>query len=615
MTEHQHVHQGAGEGTESVHSLFARQAAATPAAPAVGTRDASLTYQELDRASGRLAHQLRDRGVRPGDAVAVTMPRGTALITALLAVLKCGAQYVAIEQGEPAERATAMLGAAGARLVLAGPEEQRHFPGAEVAVIDPAGESYAGLPVADPRPVPAQAPAYTAFTSGSTGSPKGVTVPHAAVVRIARANGFLPLSGEDTVLQLAPVAFDASTLEIWAPLLNGARLVPYPDPRPEPERVVEFVRAQGVTAMWLTAGLFHQVAERRPGDLRGLRHLLAGGDVLSPTHVNGVLAALPGLRLVNGYGPTENTTFTCCHVMTAPVEGTRVPIGSPVRGTQVHLLDAALAPVPDGQPGEVYAGGLGLAHGYAQDPALTAERFVPDPFSDVPGARLYRTGDLARKLPGGELEFLGRSDAQVKIRGFRVEPGEVETVLRRNEEVADCAVVVQGDSGATRRLAAFMVGEERIRVPRLRRWLAERLPGYLVPAVLQQVEALPLTGTGKVDRGTLAKRRSPRRPECDADFRAPGTGLEHWLTRVWADTLQYEEIGVDDDFFELGGHSLMATQITAEIADTHDVLVTARAFYEHPTVAELAGYLEDRLPAEQLAAVQHAADGREGAGR
>ncbi|GEB48472.1 non-ribosomal peptide synthetase [Streptomyces cacaoi] len=599
MTEHQHADGAAGEDPEPVHALFARQAAATPHAPAVGTRDDHLTYARLDAAAGRLAHHLRGLGVRPGDAVAVTMERGTALITALLAVLRCGGRYVAVDPDEPAERAAGMLDTARARLVLTGPGGAGRFPGRDVAELDPTGAEYAALPVAAPHPTDPEAPAYTAFTSGSTGVPKGVTVPHRAVVRLAcagtGADGFLPLGPDDTVLQLAPVAFDASTLEIWAPLLNGARLVPYPEPRPEPDAVVAFAAEQGVTAMWLTAGLFHQVAERDPARLAGLRHLLAGGDVLSPVHVGRVLAALPGLRLVNGYGPTENTTFTCCHVMTEPPGGATVPIGTAVPGTRTHLLDAALEPVPDGEPGELYTGGLGLAHGYAGDPALTAQRFVPDPFSSEPGARLYRTGDLARALPGGALEFLGRSDAQVKLRGFRVEPGEVEAVLRRRDEIGDCAVVVQGE-GAAKQLAAFVVAEERVRVPRLRRRLAEQLPGYLVPATFQQLDALPLTETGKVDRSTLAKQRSRRRPECDAEFRPPEGGLERDLARVWADTLQYEEVGVDDDFFELGGHSLMATQITGEIAETYDVLVTARAFYERPTVAELAAYIAEQLP-------------------
>ncbi|MFI7241461.1 amino acid adenylation domain-containing protein [Streptomyces qinglanensis] len=596
MTDQQHLQQDAGAGTATVHGLFARQVTATPAAPAVGPGGTAVGYAELDGDSGRLAHRLRDRGVRPGDAVAVSAARGIPLVTALLAILKCGAQYVAVDPAEPAGRAAAMLRTCGARLLLSGPGAVRLPAGHPVEELDPTGRRYAGLPVAEPHDTDPESAAYTAFTSGSTGTPKGVTVPHRAVVRIARHNGFLTLGPDDVFLQLAPVAFDASTLEIWAPLLNGARLLPYPEPRPEPEDVVALAAAEGVTAMWLTAGLFHRIARTGPERMPGLRCLLAGGDVLDPSHVNRTLAALPGLRLVNGYGPTENTTFTCCHVMTGPVQGPSVPIGTPVRGTRVRLLDDALRPVPAGEPGELYATGLGLAHGYARDPALTAQRFIPDPLSDTPGARLYRTGDLARELPDGALEFLGRSDRQVKIRGFRVEPGETEAVLRGHERISDCAVVVQGDSGTTRRLAAFFVGEEGIRVPRLRSWLTERLPGHLVPAAFEQVATLPLTGSGKLDRAALAARDCRSRPECDADFRAPGTPLEHWLTRVWADTLQYERIGVDDDFFELGGHSLMATQITAEIADTHDALVTARAFYEHPTVAELAAYLETRLP-------------------
>jgi amino acid adenylation domain-containing protein len=429
--------------------------------------------------------------------------------------------------------------------------------------------------------------AYLAYTSGSTGRPKGVLVPHRAVLRLVRGD-FLALGPGDAMLQLAPVAFDASTLELWGPLLNGARLAVHPPGEVTPQSVTDAVQQERVTALWLTAGLFHRVADGPLEPLSSLRVLFAGGDVLSVRHVNRLLDALPGLRLVNGYGPTENTTFTCTHEMTSPVTEETVPIGRPVRGTEVHLLDDRLRPVPDGEPGELYAGGTGVADGYLGQPAGTAERFLPDPYGSRPGGRLYRTGDMARRLPGGALEFLGRVDDQVKIRGFRVEPGEVEAALRQVAEVTDCAVVARQEPRGGRKLVAYATAERPLHVPAVRRGLAAVLPAHAVPAAIVQLDALPLTANGKLDRRALAGMRLRERPECDAEFRPPTGRTERWLAQLWSDLLEIDRVGVDDDFFELGGHSLMAASITGEIAETHGVLVTAREFYENPTIAELA---------------------------
>ncbi|MFE2752887.1 amino acid adenylation domain-containing protein [Actinosynnema sp. NPDC059335] len=556
----------------TIPALFARQVAAVPRRTAVSGSGQRLSYAELDEASARLAHALGGRGVRRGHVVAVHLARSPLLAVALLGILRAGACYLALDPNDPPERRAAVLADAGASVVLT--ED-------DVLVDGPRGRDVE---------VGAEDLAYIAYTSGSTGTPKGVCVPHRAVARLVHEPDFATFTADDVVLQHAPIAFDASTLEVWGALLNGARLAVAPPGDLSPAEVAEVVRAEGVTVAWLTAGLFHQVVDTAPADLKGVRQLIAGGDVLSPSHVDKAVALLPDTVLVNGYGPTENTTFTCCHPVRGRLTTATVPIGTPIRGGAVHLLDADLRPVPDGEVGELYAAGEGLAHGYLDRPGLTAERFLPDPAT--PGGRMYRTGDLARRLPDGSYEFVGRADAQVKLRGFRVEPGEVEAALTAHPDVADAAVVAQPDRSGGKRLAAFYTTEGLVSVAELRRTLAAALPRHMVPATFSRLPALPLTPNGKVDRAALAATPVRARPDLDTDYRAPDGELEQWLARLWADVLEVDEVGVDDDFFELGGHSLLATVITTEIANERGTFVRARTFYENPTIAELAEHLD-----------------------
>lgn len=363
----------------TITAVFAGRVAARPDATAVSAPGRTLTYRALDARATRLARYLRALGVAPEDAVALDLPRSADLVVALLGVLKAGGFYLALDPQQPPERRRLILADSGAKVVV-DPE------------LMAAAEQYQGtseLPETAP-----QSTAYLAYTSGSTGVPKGVRVPHRAVIRLVLGQEVLPISPDEVFLQLAPVAFDASTLEIWGPLLNGGRLVVAPPRDLSPVELGQLVEREGVTTLWLTAGLFHTVAASEPAlrALRGLRRLVAGGDVLSGAHIDRAMRELPETQLVNGYGPTENTTFTTCHRFAEPIGTGRVPIGVPITGTTVHLLDERLRPVPEGEAGELYAGGAGLAHGYHGDPALTAARFVPDPFGSEPGARLYRTG-------------------------------------------------------------------------------------------------------------------------------------------------------------------------------------------------------------------------------
>ncbi|MFF9479384.1 amino acid adenylation domain-containing protein [Streptomyces sp. NPDC014733] len=584
-------------GAASVHSLFSRQAAATPDAVAISAHDGELTYAELESRANQLAHQLRGLGIGAEDTVGICLDRSADLIVALLAVLKSGGSYLGLDPKQPKQRHTALLEDSGAKAVITTSEFTERLARTPTAILlDASPAPFASFPTAPAGvPVGPKNTAYLAYTSGSTGKPKGVCVPHQAVIRLVVDTDFLSISSDDVFLHFAPVAFDASTLEIWGALLNGCRLVVAPPGDLTPADLTAIIAKNEVTVAWLTAGLFHAVVESGTHGLTGLRHLLAGGDVLSAAHVDRALRELPHTGLINGYGPTENTTFTACHTFDGAVADGPVPIGRPVRGTSVHLLDESLERVADGEIGELYAAGLGLAHGYLNNPALTADRFVPNPFSAVPGERMYRTGDLARRRPDGTLEFHGRVDDQVKIRGFRIEPGEVETALRDHPEIADAAVVTQGEPGGERSLTAYYVSEGAVPTAVLRRHLGRSLPAYMLPAFFLRLDALPLTSHGKVDRARLAALPRPGRPELSSDFRAPDTEVAAWLAELWADFLEFSPIGVDDDFFELGGHSLMAARITGEIGAEYDVNVPPVAFYENPTVDELSAYLTGLL--------------------
>jgi amino acid adenylation domain-containing protein len=446
-----------------IHTAFEAQVAAAPDQVALVAGERTLTYAQLDAQANRLAHHLRRYGVGPEIPVGLCLERGPEMVIAILGILKAGGAYVPLDPAYPQERLDTMLEQAAPPVILTDSrlEAKITFSWAQLVHLDMLAELLADEPSSAPPPrTTPDNLAYIMFTSGSTGEPRGVPVTHRNVVRLVKDTGFARFDSTETFLQLASVSFDASTLELWAPLLNGGRLALFPPGLPSLEELGRFIVERGVTSLWLTASLFHLMAEEQSVCFRGVRQLLAGGDVLSPRHVAQVLAANPSLTVINGYGPTENTTFTCCHAMRHPVslEHT-VPIGRPIANTSVYLLDEHLRPVPLGVPGELYAGGEGVARGYLKRPELTASRFIPDPFSTRPGARLYRTGDLARARPDGSFEFLGRTDRQVKLRGFRIEPAEIEASLLAHPAVQQAAVVVREQPGGDKRLLAYVAAD------------------------------------------------------------------------------------------------------------------------------------------------------------
>ncbi|MBP1689123.1 MAG: amino acid adenylation enzyme/thioester reductase family protein [Deltaproteobacteria bacterium] len=433
-----------------IHELFEEQVRCTPEAVAVEYGQSQLSYRELNERANRLAGYLRRHGVGPEVMVGLCIERSVEMVVGVLGILKAGGAYVPLDPEYPAARLSFMLEDTAAPVLLVQEKLRERLPAYKGRVISLDGDwGEIEKERADDLKVAAGGRnlAYVIYTSGSTGRPKGTCIEHRSVVRLVKNTNYIELGPKEVVMQFAPISFDASTLELWGSLLNGAKLAVCPAGLLSLEELGQFIRERGVTTLWLTAALFNQMVDTQLDNLRGVRQLLAGGEALSVAHVRRMLGVIGSGRLINGYGPTENTTFTCCYVMTADtrIENT-VPIGRPIANTRVYVLDRHMQPVPMGVPGELYVGGDGLAREYLHQPQLTAEKFVADPFDPTGQGRLYRTGDLVRYLPEGNLEFLGRIDQQVKIRGFRIEPGEIEAVLNRQPQVREAVVVAREDA-------------------------------------------------------------------------------------------------------------------------------------------------------------------------
>ncbi|MEA2693948.1 MAG: hypothetical protein QOJ16_3335, partial [Acidobacteriota bacterium] len=574
-----------------VHERVAERARSAPAALAVRSGAAELSYGDLDAAAERLARRLAGLGVRPESRVGLLLPRSPELAVAALAVGKAGGAYLPIDPGHPPERWALLLADAGARVVVTtaalaallppGP------PGLATVILDGVHEGGDGEATA--TALPADRPgldglAYVIYTSGSTGRPKGVLVSHAGLANLVGWHlDAYGVTAADRATLIAGVGFDASVWELWPYLVAGASLhLPDEETRTSPERLRDWLTEEGITLAFLPTPLAEALLAldwpRRPA----LRALLTGGDRLHRPP-----AAGSPFALINHYGPTEGAVVASAGLIPPGFPDDGPPsIGRPIANARIYLLDRHLEPVPAGIPGELWLAGRGLARGYLGAPELTAERFLPDVFGG-PGERLYRTGDLARHRPDGHLDFLGRADQQVKVRGFRVEPGEVEAVLASHPAVAAAAVVAREASPGDVRLVGYVVarqGDPEPLLPELRRFLAERLPGYMVPAALVPLAALPLTANGKVDRQALPAPGWT----AEVDFVAPRTPLEDLLAGIWAELLGVARVGVDDNFFALGGHSLLATRLAARVRATLGVELPLARLFAAPTVAGLA---------------------------
>ena len=577
----------------SVHGLFEDRVDATPDAVAVAFEGATLSYRELDRRANRLAHHLRRLGVGSERPVGLWMERSLEMIVAILGILKAGGVYAPFDLMAPPDRIAFMLRDSRIDVLLTQERMLGRLPahGVRVICLD-----------AEPRDIGAQPDtrlrdeaggdslAYIMYTSGSTGEPKGVAVTHRGVARLVLATDYAHLGPDEVILQLAPLSFDAATFEIWGALLNGGRLVVPPPGVVSVDELGALLQRHGVTTLWLTAGLFHQVVDQRVEILRPLRQLLAGGDVLSVPHVRRVLAELPACRLVNGYGPTEGTTFTCCYQITGSAGFERtVPIGRPIANTRVYVLDRHRQPVPIGVSGELWIGGDGLARGYVDRPELTAERFVTQRLPAAIEERLYRSGDVVRWLADGTLEFLGRQDNQVKLRGFRVELGEVESALAQHPHVRDVAVVVRPGPAGDKRLVAYVVPDGALTPRDLRELLRSKLPEYMVPSIFALLERLPLTANGKVDRARLPDPEDSREASVTAVL--PRSDEERQLVGIWEEVLGVHGVGIRDNFFDLGGHSLLALRMFVRLEQALRIRLPIATLFEAPTIEELAAVI------------------------
>jgi amino acid adenylation domain-containing protein len=559
-----------------IEQIFAQRVAAAPDAPAVVHRGTMLSYAELDRRSDRLAVDLQANGLRPDERVALLLPREPGLVVAALGVLKAGGVYVPIDPALPRERRDDLLAGCGSPHTVTSDG---------VAALDGCVDT--GKPV-PPASGPGS-PAYLMYTSGTTGRPKGVLVPHRGVVRLVSAPGYVRLDATTRTAQIGATGFDASVWEIWATLLGGGCLhILDRETVLDAAELARELASRRITTALFTSALFNQLADADPTLFRPLRDLLVGGDVLAPAQARAVLRANPGLRLVNAYGPTENAVISTCHVVTEPV-GDRVPIGVPVPNTVAYVLNQDRLPLPTGVPGELYVGGDGIALGYLGH--VDAGAFVPDPFR--PGATLYRTGDRARRLPDGSIDFLGRLDDQLKIRGFRVEPGEVEAALLRNPAVRAAAVVARRlPGGSDAQLCAYVVTDST--PEEVRAHARRQLPAHMVPSHVVVLPALPLTATGKVDRAALPQPR-PGGPPVVA---RPADDVERALVDLWEQVLGVTGIGIADELDLLGAGSLTATRVAAEVRRRFGVPCPVAVVLAAPTVTRLAAHIREAAVAD-----------------
>ncbi|HEV2707208.1 MAG TPA: amino acid adenylation domain-containing protein [Pyrinomonadaceae bacterium] len=591
--------------TRTIHQLFEAQVERTPDAPALEFAGTSLTYRELNNRANRLAQHLRALGVRPEVRVGLLMERSAEQIIGLLGVLKAGGAYVPVEAKTPRERIRYVLADAGVRVLVTHGELTEGLVAEDVSVVeidklDGAGGDAKREAVA--WEVDGDNAAYVIYTSGSTGQPKGVVVSHANLVNTMLAP-FSPKPEPITAsLLLMSYAFDGSILSIFTALTQGAKLlVPREGQQADPTQVARLIAESDISTIFTVPSFYELLLEQAQAEqLRTLRVVHVGGEACTPELVGRHQELLPQTRLFNLYGPTETTVWCTSYEFRAGDADKPILIGRPSHNTQTYVLDEHLQLAPLGIAGELFIGGRGVARGYLNRPELTAERFIPHPYSSEPGARLYRTGDRARFVSSGEIEYLGRLDHQVKLRGYRVELGEIEAILTEQEGVQDAAVIVREDEPGNKRLVAYLAVEgeqEEGSANKLRDALKEKLPEYMIPSAFVLLEKLPQTTSGKVNRQALpAPDAAQTTPE--ASYVAPRNMTEEMLAKLWGSVLGQERVSIEGNFFELGGDSLLATKLAYQVRKVFEIELPLTALFRHPTIAELALVIEEELIAQ-----------------
>ncbi|WP_276320818.1 non-ribosomal peptide synthetase [Xanthomonas oryzae] len=579
----------------TIHTAFQAQARSTPDAMAVIDGDRTLRYAELDALSNHIALQLIAAGVRSGECVVTLLPRSADLVAAQLGILKAGATYVPLDPRQPAARHAQLAEDCQARAIVHAPGDAPSW--ATAPCLDIASTARPTDAFVAP-PLPAAAPAYVMYTSGSSGKPKGVLVPHQAVLNLVRAPDYARWQADDRFAFASNPAFDSSTLEVWAPLLSGGSVVVVPqDVLLDPGLLADFARTHAISVLILVAGVLRAYASELARTLPTLRYLITGGDIADPQALATLLRGHRPHTLLQTYGPTETTQFvTAIGVSEVPEAGQRIPIGKPIGNLRLYVLDAHRQALPVGMQGELHIAGLGLAMGYLRQPGLTAEQFVPDPFSTVPGARMYRTGDLGRWRADGQLECLGRRDAQSKIRGFRLESGEIEAALRTHPQVDQALVRVCEDITGQRRLVAYVIGtqidDSAAHDPNaLRSHLADTLPDYMLPDAYVLMQTWPLTANGKLDARALPAPDDAQRGI--AGIAPPQGETECALAEIWCALLGISTVNRHDNFFDIGGHSLLAVQLATRIQARLGRRLPLSRLFAEPTLARMAAALAD----------------------
>jgi amino acid adenylation domain-containing protein len=577
---------------KTVAELFAEQVAQTPDATALEFENTVLSYAQLNERANRLALYLRENHqVQLGDHIGLLLDRSDNLMVAILAILQCGAAYVPIDTDYPKLRQSFIARDTNLKVLVTQTDylfEADFFTGPMVA-LDVQLEGMA-LPV---QPVTSAAgpdsPVYIMYTSGSTGTPKGVVVPNRAVVRLVKHTNIVPLTGQTAILSTGAVSFDATTFEYWATLLNGGRLILCrKETLLDEERLAMAIQHHRANMMWFTAGWLHQLIDKSPNIFTGLQVVLAGGDRLSPPHIAQLKQLYPTITVINGYGPTENTTFSLTHVIGETV-GDNIPVGRPISNSTAYIFNPEGRLLPVGAVGEICVGGDGLAIGYLNQPELTAEKFTDNPYR--PGERMYKTGDLGKWLPDGTVAFVGRRDEQVKVRGFRIELAEIEAMLQGHPAVEATVVLARPNRSGEKEIVAYVVSKEQLTATALATYVGATLPAYMVPSHFVQLNALPLNANGKVDKYQLPDPFGASMHSGVA-YVAPRNATEEKLVAIWQEILDREKIGVKDNFFDLGGHSLRATRLASQLHKAFDVRIELKDLFAQPVLEDQARLIE-----------------------
>ncbi|MEO7766560.1 MAG: amino acid adenylation domain-containing protein, partial [Ferruginibacter sp.] len=601
--------------TKSIVALFEEQVSISPESIALVFEDQHLTYQQLNVRANRLAHYLRNKGVQSETLVPLCIERSFELIIGILGILKAGGAYVPLDVDYPAERISFMLKDTAASIIVSSKESRLKLPvlqGVEIIEID-RHEIIDQQPASNPAiDLISNNLAYVIYTSGSTGRPKGVMVSHGNVVSLVKGVNFISLTKDDVLLSTGSPSFDATTIEYWGMLLNGGRLILCSETKLlDSDLLKNEISARQVNKMWFTSSWFNQLVESDITVFEGLQTIMVGGEKLSEYHINKMRHHYPLIEIINGYGPTENTTFSLTYKINQIETGTSIPIGSPLNNRYAYILDAAEQLVPLGITGEIYLGGAGLSRGYLNQPALTAEKFIADPYSEKPGERLYRTGDLGRWLSDGNIEYMGRIDDQVKVRGYRIELGEIENVLQQSGLVNQSVVLaIDNKEGGSKRLVGYIVPNEDFTKDGMIAFLSSNLPGYMVPAVWVEMESMPLTSNGKIDKRALPDPE-PVEATGSIGYAAPRNDLEEKIAAIWQELLDVEKVGIYDNFFELGGDSILTIQLVSRIRRAgYELQVTD--IFTYQTIATLSTIIEESSGAAKITGDQELLTGASG---